>query len=1002
MRRWAVGAIVLLLVMTMAVTSAGASTAGSPSGGSSAATSAGGSSAAGSSEDGTTVHSGSVWTLMTGGVCEVVSFGTGHAFSALRSSSSETGSGDEGTYSRGKKLKMRWTSGPSSGSTFLGRYRRSDKAYVGTSTLSGVSADANLDPASVVGCAVVTAVLGSPSISFGSSDNLTVTVSGTGGVTPTGWVGFWVCPGDSNPCLSDSPGSVDLGTETLTGSGDSVTASTDFIPSATGTYCLGDVYIGDNHYASAADDTDLCFTVAATGTTVTTSPLASIIPLGASITDGATVTSTVGRVEPTGTVTFYACGPETSPTTCTTSTGTQIGSPVAVTVVAGTTPPAVVTATSPAFTPTSDGTYCFLGVYSGDGNYTSSSDGSSTDQCFTVRGPGPVITTAPTTSSIVLGASDTDTATVTGEGDLTPTGDVHFYACPASDETCSTTALDTVDLGTAPLSGSGDSATATSAAFTPADLGNYCFAAIYSGDANYPPASGTSDGECFTVTSATPALVGLGSPENSFGTGDLPLGADGTAEETPTGIWAAASGYCTSKENGDEYLSAFDATYTGSSTWLCSATPTSEDPHATTNYEYNGNDGSGYSYEGGYSYDVVTPPTDTGVTADPITVEAYDPAFEISPCTGSGALGSPDGNNGGPTSDITTAYDLTYSPVPINPGQDVAVPGLVVGPTSAPPIVAGTTNQYVAASGDQTTCGLWATLFTIPAGSNDGDYRLDVSTPQTFSPMQNSDGSNVYALRVYEGTGTIPPTEPNLAGPWTRCSTITTDAWYSPTCPIIQGQNALSVYVNQSENTGSFYLAQIPASDAGQVLSVHLFDPGEGDHYVELLDPDDPAQPVDFSWETTDDCPLAAPNEDSTDCAEDIGPGVFHHLSGAGSMLDVSRTLTPPPGEGSDSLFNDRELELTFTIPADYAASDGGWWKIQYLSGTGAVSDRTTWTVSVGGSSAGTIASAGTDASSARRLGTSKRVATSRKSGWRRGTDSSPRMRRRDHRRSLL
>jgi hypothetical protein len=217
--------------------------------------------------------------------------------------------------------------------------------------------------------------------------------------------------------------------------------------------------------------------------------------------------------------------------------------------------------------------------------------------------------------------------------------------------------------------------------------------------------------------------------------------------------------------------------------------------------------------------------------------------------------------------------------------------------------------------------------------------------------MQNSDGSNVYALRVYEGTGTIPPTEPNLAGPWTRCSTITTDAWYSPTCPVVQGVNALGVYVNQSGNTGDFYLAQIDQSYAGHVLEVNLFDPGEGDHYVELIDPDTPTVPVDFFWETTDDCPLSAPNADSTDCAEDIGPdGAFMHLSGGTNMLDVSKTLTPPPGEESDSLFNDRHLVLAFSIPADYAASDGGWWKIQYIATSGNVSDRTTWSVSLSGS----------------------------------------------------
>ena len=47
------------------------------------------------------------------------------------------------------------------------------------------------------------------------------------------------------------------------------------------------------------------------------------------------------------------------------------------------------TATSPAYTPTATGTYCFLGVYSGDTNYSAASDGSTTRECFTVTGPRP-------------------------------------------------------------------------------------------------------------------------------------------------------------------------------------------------------------------------------------------------------------------------------------------------------------------------------------------------------------------------------------------------------------------------------------------------------------------------------------------------------------------------------------------------------------------------------------------------------------------------------------
>ena len=91
---------------------------------------------------------------------------------------------------------------------------------------------------------------------------------------------------------------------------------------------------------------------------------------------------------------------------CTTS-GTDLGS-VGLTGGAGT-----ATATSPAYTPGATGTYCFLGVYSGDGNYAAGSDGSSRE-CFVVTMATPSVMTTPTASSIKLGHTNTDTVIVTG------------------------------------------------------------------------------------------------------------------------------------------------------------------------------------------------------------------------------------------------------------------------------------------------------------------------------------------------------------------------------------------------------------------------------------------------------------------------------------------------------------------------------------------------------------------------------------------------------------
>jgi hypothetical protein len=490
---------------------------------------------------------------------------------------------------------------------------------------------------------------------------------------------------------------------------------------------------------------------------------------------------------------------------------------------------------------------------------------------------------------------------------VTPTGTVAFYVCgPDAPTPC--TATDGTELGTgAAVSGatsdSGDTVTATSPAFRATATGSYCFLAVYSGDADYASTPGAAnDDECFTVNAAPPAPLALGGAENSFGTGALSLGVG-----APTDIWAAVNGYCTSKENGDEFLSAFDGTWNGQN-WICAADDTAASPDATANDEYDPT---------GYSYDIVTPGS-TGTLAAPLTVQAYDPSYEPSQCPAEST--GPFDPDGGQTADvaldtntaITTSYALAYAPVPGDATDDEPVSGA---------------SPYVAASGDPTTCGQWVTLFTIPTGSPDGYYRLHVSTS---AGEADSDGVNAYSLRAFAGES------------FARCSSVTTAAWYSPACPVIQGQSALSVFANKSGNTGTFSLAQIPAADAGGTMDVNLFDPGEGDNDIELLNPDGVAVP--FTWRTTDSCPLAAPNALSTDCAEDLGLAA---LNGAGTDLDVSGAVTPPPGERSNSVFNDREVQLAVAIPADYSADNGGWWSVKYISNDGTVQDRTTWTVTV-------------------------------------------------------
>ena len=115
---------------------------------------------------------------------------------------------------------------------------------------------------------------------------------------------------------------------------------------------------------------------------VQTVPASASIALGASNNDRVSVIGTPERGAPTGSVTFYVCGPTASAVPCTSKT-TQVGaSPIPVSPGASNTS----TATSLSYSPSAAGTWCFAGYYSGDPNYGPSSD-TSVNECFAVSQP---------------------------------------------------------------------------------------------------------------------------------------------------------------------------------------------------------------------------------------------------------------------------------------------------------------------------------------------------------------------------------------------------------------------------------------------------------------------------------------------------------------------------------------------------------------------------------------------------------------------------------------
>jgi hypothetical protein len=345
-----------------------------------------------------------------------------------------------------------------------------------------------------------------------------------------------------------------------------------------GSYSFQATYSGDSNYLAS---TGACepFTVnkaaSATvtaiqsgGTTVTS------VALGSTVTDRATVSGT-GAGTPTGTVsfTFFANA------TCA-GTGTSAGT--------GTLASGVATSSSEGSL--TAGSYAFVATYSGDSNYLTSTG--ACEPLTVPKAPSATVTAVQSggqsVTSVALGSSVTDQATVSGTGAGTPTGTVTFTYF--ANGTCAGT-------GTGAGTGTLASGVATSGSEGPLVAGSYSFQATYSGDSNYL----TSTGACepFVVNKASSATVttvqqggsavtavalgtsvtdqavvagtGAGTPT---GTVTFTFFANGTCAGTGSaaGTGTLASGVATSSAEGSLLAGSYSfvATYSGDSNYLTS------------------------------------------------------------------------------------------------------------------------------------------------------------------------------------------------------------------------------------------------------------------------------------------------------------------------------------------------------------------------------------------------------------------------------------------------
>jgi uncharacterized repeat protein (TIGR01451 family) len=323
-------------------------------------------------------------------------------------------------------------------------------------------------------------------ISIGQSVTDTATITGTKG-TPTGTVDFFVC-GPSNSAPDCSSNGTKVGATKTLSSG--AATSDAFTPTAVGSYCFrvdytpasGSKYLPGSH----TNTTSECFVVDKLQPNISTSANETV-SAGTEISDQASLTGSTS--DSGGTIVFKAYGP--SDANC---SGTPAFTSSAIPVSGdGTYGPV-------SFTPATAGTYHWIATYSGDaknlGAAGSCGDAGEND---TVNKVTPSIATNAS-ADIVIGATISDTATVSGG--LNPTGTVTFRLYGPDDATCATVIFTSANR---PLT----NGQATSESFTPTAVGTYRWIATYNGDANNNVKAGSCDdaNESVVVSKTTPGIT---------------------------------------------------------------------------------------------------------------------------------------------------------------------------------------------------------------------------------------------------------------------------------------------------------------------------------------------------------------------------------------------------------------------------------------------------------------------------------------------------------------
>lgn len=393
--------------------------------------------------------------------------------------------------------------------------------------------------------------------------------------------------------------------------------------------------------------------------------------------------------------------------------------------------------------------------------------------------------------------------------------------------------------------------------------------------------------------------VPMGSPANTFGTGNL---IPGVASEN---IYAAVSGWCAPKEDGDQFLSGFDgnAPLSDPADKNSSRVSSCEPTHSSSGTD---EDNTEYS-DKQYTYIVELPPG----RSTPVDVLVWDGAYFNTVDPLNVPANSPDSAFVTvPLQTITTTFRM-FSPdgTPFDDDDNPEIGSCSGGETLPHTFLTNDRSGY-----DVTIAGSnrWRRLCTFAPSDPAGQYFLKVNTLQG---ELNSAGSNGYSLMLGDGSGAL----------------FTCDSRLVATCPRVYGKDAMSLYADQTGAQADFYLAEIDPIHAGKKMEIYLWDPGEGADKIRILDPN--GNEIPFEFETI---PAKYDSGGSPVTEIDVSP-------------EPNDNPGPPNTRASWSKYNDRLVRIRITLPLNYTTLYGTntWWKVRYITSAATVTDRTTWQLRV-------------------------------------------------------